>query len=443
MSAVAPAVAALLVIAVACSPLPLGTGTSSPSQDASRPQPAAQRGGTLVMSDFEYPHTLNPLTALTDLELRLGGLVFAPLWGFDNRLRPYPDLAREVPTTANGEVSTARERGSIAVTVKLSPGLRWSDGQPLTADDVLFTIAALRDPATAAPAPRGLDRLRGARRVSDSELVLTFDGVYAPYLELGAALFVMPAHRLASVPRSDWSQGAFFQRPDVGSGPFVASQAVPGDRVVFDANREFGSGQQAHRHRANLDRLVFTAQSGRSALLSALRGATADLGFHLGPDDLPALTGIATSSPMSLTGLRDESLAPHHGNNSATGQPPPWLNDRRVLDALDRAVDRSELVRQALAGTGAPARGVFPRALSGFAQGSRIPALRDLAGARRLLDEAGWSPGADGVRVKDGRRLQFGLMTVCGSVLDDRVMQLIQSEWQAIGVFAGTSCRSR
>jgi peptide/nickel transport system substrate-binding protein len=443
MSAVAAAAAALLVIAVACSPLPLGNGDSAASQDSYRPQPAAQRGGTLLMSDFEYPHTLNPLTALTDLELRLGGLVFAPLWGFDNRLRPYPDLAREVPTTANGEVKAARDGRSMTVDVRLASGLRWSDGQPLTADDVLFTLAAIRDPATGAVAPGGLERLQGARRLSSTELVLTFDGVYAPYLELGAGLFVMPAHRLATVPHSDWSQGSFFQRPDVGSGPFVVSEAATGDRLVFAANPEGGAGQQPVRHRAYLDQLTFKAQSGRAALMGALRGGTADLGFHLGPEDLPALTGIATSSPVSFTGLRDESLAPNHGDNSATGQPPPWLNDRRVLDALDRAIDRSELVRQALAGSGAPARGVFPRALSGFAQGSRVPALRDLAGARRLLDEAGWSQGGDGVRVKDGRRLQFGLMTVCGSVLDDRVMQLLQGQWQELGALAVTGCRPR
>jgi peptide/nickel transport system substrate-binding protein len=167
------------------------------------------------------------------------------------------------------------------------------------------------------------------------------------------------------------------------------------------------------------------------------------VGFHLGPEDLPALTGMAASSPLSFLGLRQESLAPNHGTNSATGRAPPWLDDRRVLDALDRAIDRSELIRQALAGAGAPARGVFPRALLGFSQGSRISALRDVVAARRLLDEAGWSQGSDGVRVKGDRRLQFGMMTVCGSVLHDHVMQLLQSQWQEVGAVASTSCRPR
>jgi peptide/nickel transport system substrate-binding protein len=443
MRAVAARGVALLLVLAGCSPIAPGTGTSSSGQDAYRPQPAAQRGGTLVMADFEYPHTLNPLTALTDLELRLGGLVFSPLWGFDDRLRPYPDLAREVPTTGNGQVRAAADGRSMTVDVRLAPGLRWSDGQPLTADDVLFTLGAVRDPATRAAPVSGLDQLRGARRVSDSELVLSFDGVYAPYLDLGAALFVMPAHRLGSVQHSEWSQGAFFQRPEVGSGPFVVKDAVPGDRLLFDANPQYGAGGQSHRHRANLDRLLFKAQSGRAALLSALRAGSADLGFHLSPDDLPALTGIATSSPRSYGGLRDVSLAPNHGRNSATGLAPPWLDDRRVLDALDRATDRSELVRQAVAGSGKPARGVFPRALAGFAEGTRIPPLRDLAAARRLLDEAAWAPGGDGVRVKDGRRLEFALTTVCGSALDDRVMQLLQGQWQQVGVLVNTGCRPR
>jgi peptide/nickel transport system substrate-binding protein len=439
---IAAVTAALLTLVVGCSPL--GAASSpSPAADVYQPQPAANRGGTLVLSDFEYPRTLDPLTALTDAELRLGGLVFAPLWGFDNRLQPYADLAVEVPTMANGGVRTTAGNRSMTVDVKLVSGLRWSDGRPLTADDVLFTLDAMKDPATRAFAPEGLDRVRDARRVSDTELVLTFDGVYAPYMELGAAVFVMPAHRLRSLPHSEWSQGAFFQSPDVGSGPFVVTEAAPGDHLVLDANREYAAGRHAHRHRPALDRLVFKAQSSKAALLNALRAGGADLGFHLAPDDLPALTGIAGSSPRSYTGLRDESLAPNHAANSATGRSPPWLNDRRVLDALDRAIDRSELVRQAVAGAGTPARGVFPRAISGFARGSLIPPLRDPAGARRGLEEAGWSPGVDGIRVKAGQKLQFGLLTVCGSALDAGVMQLLLSQWREVGAAASGSCQPR
>jgi peptide/nickel transport system substrate-binding protein len=188
---------------------------------------------------------------------------------------------------------------------------------------------------------------------------------------------------------------------------------------------------------------VFKTQTGKPALLTALSSGAADLAFHLTPSDLPTVTGIATSSPLVSYGLRDESLRPNHAQNSGSGQPPPWLNDRRVLDALDRAVDRSELVRQALAGAGKPARGVYPRALQGYAEGFRIVPSRDLQDAQRLLSDAGWSRGGDGVQVKGGRRLEFALVTVCGSGLDDRVMQILRGEWQEVGAAVTTSCLPR
>jgi peptide/nickel transport system substrate-binding protein len=434
---------AALLLLLSCSISGAGSGGSSPGSEGYRPQPAAQRGGTLVMSDFEYPRTLGPLSALTDLELRLGGLVFSPLWGLDDQLRPYPDLASEVPTTANGGVRTASNGRSMTVDVKLAGGLHWSDGHALTADDVLFTLQAVRDPATQAVTPAGLDRITEARRISDTELLLTFDGVYAPYLEIGAALFVMPAHRLRAVPHAQWSQDSFFQRPDVGSGPFAVLDAVPGNQIVFQANPRYSTRGLAHRHVPNLDRLLFKAQTGKPALLTALSSGGADLAFHLSPNDLPTVTGIATSSALVSYGLRDESLRPNHAENSGSGQPPPWLNDRRVLDALDRALDRSELVRQALVGAGKPARGVYPRALHGYAEGSRIVPGRDLQDAQRLLRDAGWSRGGDGVQVKAGRRLEFGLVTVCGSGLDDRVMQILRSEWQEVGAAVTTGCLQR
>jgi peptide/nickel transport system substrate-binding protein len=433
--------AALLLLS-ACSAFEGGSG-STPSPEGYRPQPPAQRGGTLAMSDFEYPRTLSPLSALTDLELRLGALAFSPLWGFDDQLRPYPDLALQVPTPANGGVKTAANGRSMTVDVKLAGGLRWSDGLALTADDVLFTLQAVRDPATQAVTPPGLDRIKDARRVSAEELLLTFDGVYAPYLEIGAALFVLPAHRLQAIPHAQWSHDLFFQRPDVSSGPFMVKEAVPGGQIVFQANPRYPIGGQAHRHTPNLDQLVFKAQSGKPALLAALRSRGADLAFHLTPNDLPTLTGMAASSPLVTYGLRDQSLRPNHAANSGSGQPPPWLNDRRVLDALDRALDRSELVRQALAGAGKPARGVYPRALRGYAKASRIAPSRDLETAQRLLADAGWSRGSDGVQVKGGRRLEFGLVTICGSGLDDRVMQMLRSQWQDLGAGVTTSCLSR
>src|SRR6266699_2393046 len=161
-----------LTATVACSGWP-PAAHPGPTPAAYRGAPPPRLGGTAVLTDFEYPQALSPLTAQTDLELRLAQLLFAPLWGLDPQLRPYPDLASRVPTPANGGARVSGDRRTTTVDVRLVPGLRWSDGQPLTADDVIFTWRALADPAVAAVRPDGFERIRAMDRRSATEVVWT------------------------------------------------------------------------------------------------------------------------------------------------------------------------------------------------------------------------------------------------------------------------------
>src|SRR5262252_4391899 len=285
-----------------------GAATGAAYHAVAPPRP----GGTAVLADYEYPSTLNPLTARTEAELRLGALLFAPLWGLDPQLRPYPDLARQVPTPQNGGVRVARDGRSMTVAVKLVPGLRWSDGQPITADDVIFTWRAITDPETRAASTAGFDRIRTMERRSDTEVVWTLDPPYPAYLLLGADMFVMPSHRLQAVAHADWLRNGFSQRPDVVSGPFVVSDAVAADHVVFATNRQFTDGRTAagaypdtrspFTHRPYLDHIVFIAPAGKTAEVQTLTARSADAGFHLLPDDLPDVQGISGSAPLVTTG---------------------------------------------------------------------------------------------------------------------------------------------
>ncbi len=410
-------------------------------------------GGTAVLADYEYPSTLNPLTARTEAELRLGALLFAPLWGLDPQLRPYPDLARQVPTPENGGVRVAHDGRSMTVAVKLVPGLRWSDGQPITADDVIFTWRAITDPATHATSTGGYDRIRAMERRSDTEVVWTLDSLYPAYLLLGAGMFLMPAHRLQTIAHTDWSSDAFFQRPDVASGPFVVTDAVAADHLVFSANLQYTDGRAAVgaypggaaalSHRPYLDQIVFMAPAGKAAEVRALTAQGADVGFHLLPDDLSDLQEVSASTPVVTTGLRDEFLNPNHAVNRGTGRAPPWVSDPSVLEALDRGLDRSALAAAAAAGAGRPARGIYPRALASFAPAVLLPHGGDVEGARRLLESAGWTPGPDGVRVRSGRRLEFSLTGICGRPDLDHELDQLRRQWLPLGVAVTTGCQTR
>jgi peptide/nickel transport system substrate-binding protein len=394
-------------------------------------------GGTVVLSDYEYPTALSPLVARTDSDLRTGQLLFVPLWDLDPHLRPQPDIARQVPTVANGGVVPARDGHSMSVDVKLLPGLRWSDGQPITADDVIFTWTALTSPANHLASSSPFSRIVSMERRGENEVIWREAAPDPTYLELGAGLFLLPSHRLQREAHGDWSGSPWFQQPDVVSGPFQVSDAAPGDHLTLVANPQYSDGRG---HGPYLQRVVVQAPPAKAAEVQALNAGAADVGFHLLPDDLQDLQA-PNAAPLVTRGLRDESLYPNHGVNRATGREPPWSGDPAVLEGLDLAVDREGLVRDLTGALGQPARGLYPQALTGFAAGPALPAGPSVDAARRLLDGDGWVSGPDGVRTKGGRRLAFTLLGICGRAGIDHELDRIRRQWLPLGADVTTGCQ--
>jgi peptide/nickel transport system substrate-binding protein len=429
------------------------------------------------MADWEQPGGFNPIGPITEGELRAAALLFSPLWGFDSDLSTYPDLVREVPTLQNGLVRLGPGGQSMTVDVRLVPGLRWSDGSALTADDLIFTWNALCDPATgAAPVP-GLDRIQSMERRSDTEVIWHLDsgaagrcggqaaapsGVYGAYLVIGAQLRVLPSRRLQGVPPVDWAR-VFFGRPDVVSGPFALGEVVPGDRITFNANSSYAAGRSwrgaysgrggagPFNHAPHLARVLLRIYPSKDAMLAGLRGGEADLGFHLSAIDLVDLRSMYESSATSDPGLRDEFLNPNHDVNTATKTRPPWvqpdgIEDPGVLQALSLAIDRRALAGQALGvDLGATvSRGLFPSVLRAYVDPSLPEPRPDLGAASKLLDDAGWrGSGSDPVRAKAGRRLEFQLLGVCGSASSQRELEYLKAAWAYVGAAVRTGCGSR
>ena len=439
-----------LLAACQTAPAPPSPAVSAPSGYIS--EPAASRGGSLVLGDWEAPDTLDPIHATTAGDLRVASLLFAPLWSLEPDLTLRPDLLREVPSIANGDVKAGADGVSMTVDLKLRPGLQWSDGTPITADDLIFTVEAICSAALPGRDPSGFDHIASQERKSASEVVWHFgprprgacglaadlpSGLYPALAALGPRARLLPAHRLAAIPASSWPADPFFQHPDVVSGPFLLKTAIAGRLIDLGPNPHFASGRA---HGTWLGGITYRFFNGKAALVAGLQAGEVDVGFHLLAGDGADLGGTAQSSFLTTPSLQGEFLSPNHGTNNATGLAPPWVGDPTVLQALSEATDRSALDTVAFGGRSTITPGLYP-ALLGL--GSATPPRRALDAARQALDGDGWKAGSDGIRSKAGRRLAFALLTVC----DSEPRQLEQSElarqWAEAGFAVSSTCQPR
>ena len=430
-----------MLLVIACQASPGTAGGIPPGPGTYSPQAAAVLGGTLVLADWEAPATLDPIHATTSNELRLASLLFSPLWGLDPRLRPYPDLLREMPSVADGDVRAAADGLTMTVDLKLRQGLRWSDGAPITADDLIFTV----DSICAAPVPAGgaagFDHIASQERRSETEVVWHFgprprgscglaedlpSGLYPAFELLGPRVRLLPVHRLGALPVPAWGAALFFQHPDATSGPFAYRGGVPGSLVDLVANPHYADGGSTFRHPPALAGVSYRFYNGKAAMIAGLVGGEADVGFHLLPGDVGELKGTPAALTIITPTLQGEFLNPNHTVNTATGRPPPWVADPEILRALDEAIDRPALNAAAFGGVASITPGLFPAAMTGY--GTAVAPRRDLADARRILA---------------GRKPAFTLLTVCDSAPRQLEAAELVRQWAEAGAQVTAACTPR
>jgi len=392
--------AALAVAVVTLTALP-GVGRGATTAAPARP--------VVVLTGTAFPAGLGVGVAADPIGLQAA--LWTPLVGFDDRLRPYAALAARVPTLANGDVRVTG--GGMTVTIHLKPGLRFSDGSPLTSSDVAFGLLVNLDAAIGNSF--GLDEIAHYVTPDARTVVLQFGDLYGAYL----AYALPPAlprryferkyhtsniHALALAYRRD----PYASPSDVFSGPYRVVEVAPGQRLTLASNPYF----TALRAAGTRPELRYTVLSyDESALAQDLRARDAgvDLALGLGPATLPGLRGLpglrVTTSP-SLT-------VEHLELNQAT----PVLRSLGVRQALQLVIDKRALVRA-----------LFP-ASSPYHGSSIGVSPYNPAGARRLLAAAGYATTSNGA----GRHVMLSLVTT-NDPTRQREADLIARAWAAIGV---------
>lgn len=359
--------AALIAGAAACSAPAGGTTAGSAGADSA------------VVGIANEPETLSPLLGYGKDG---NSKIFDGLLTRDADMKLKPALAEALP-----EVSA----DGLTYTYKLRQGVKFSDGAPFGAKDVVFTYKTILDAKTNNASKTELDAVEEVRAQGDG-VVFRLKYPYAPFAER-TVLPIAPEHIAGA---QDVNSGDFTTKP-VGTGPYVLTGWSKGEKLSFRANPSYWGGEPA------VKRLTMAVIKDDDVRATRLRSGELDAAIL--PPNLAktfARDKARTVFAAKSFDYRNVTLPTH---NKVTG-------DTAVRRALDIAVDRGAMVDKLLDDAGKPAYGPVPTGSPWFTAGTERP--YDLAGAKRILDEAGWKPGDDGIRAKDGIRASFPLWYTSG-----------------------------
>ncbi len=369
------------------------------------------RGGTLREGVAGNPQYLNPLLShYNDIDRDLAALLFNGLTTLDERGVVTPDLAERWEVSGDG----------LTYTFSLRQNVRWSDGAPFSADDVVFTMSLMQhDDYQWAPWLSALWKSVTITRLDDYTISFKLKEPFAPFLDY-TTIGIVPAHLWASYPVAELTNAQLNTRP-VGTGPWQVTQ-IDAEHVrlepnpFFDGPIPFLGGLEFH----------FYADTRRA--LAAFGRNEINAIAHLYPDDVKTALSEPRLNLFSST-LPGYALIYLNLGSSNT----PFFQEKAVRQALLMGLNRQQLIDEALQGQGLVAHSPVQPGSWAYDADIRTYAY-DPAGARQLLDEAGWTDSdADGVRDQEGKPLRFVLLTTDAP---DQVAigRLVSQQWLAIGV---------
>jgi peptide/nickel transport system substrate-binding protein len=371
----------------------------------------------LRFADAGDVNTLNPhLGQFADVGY-LSSMTMAWLVKWDEHNRPYPELATQLPDQQNGGVS----KDGLTITYHIRKGVRWSDGAPFDADDVVFSTHVVLNPANNEIGRLGWDQITKIDEPDKYTVIYHMKTPYSPFLETffstaGANPCILPKHLLLKYPNIN---NIPYNSMPVGIGPFKYQRWDRAQDVVLVPNPLYWRGQP------KLKEIDYRIVPDRNTVLAQLQAKELDL--------WPTTPGNYLARTQAIPGfsiLRQPGYYFGHLDFNITH---PVLRDPVVREALRMAIDRRTIRDKIGHGVGILQEVTTPVKAPYYV--STIPMVPfDVAGANALLDHDGWTRGPDGIRQRNGVRLELNFATSAGTPDADEQIELIRSTWKQIGV---------
>jgi peptide/nickel transport system substrate-binding protein len=378
------------------------------------------KGGKLIEGTISDMSTFNTLNSGDTVSTQIIVALMDGLLSISGTGQNIPMLAQSIPTvSADG----------LTYTFKLRPNLKWTDGQPITADDVAFTYNLIFAPDTKDFVSRYRANLEGYLQscvAKDPQtVVFTFSKVLASFLDTQCRWGILPKHVLGNVPLKALNTHDFFTKgPTVSSGVFKFNRWDKGQQVVLDRNDTYWAGA------AHLDQYILKVVTDAVVLAQQLKTGELDVG----QPDASQFDNLKLSTNITTQSFTNPGFVYYQFNLGPGTTGLKLFGDKTVRQALHTALDRTSMAKAAYFGQAVPADSVLPPTTWAYNANVSPKYPFDKAKAESMLDAAGWAKGSDGIRAKNGLRLAFELNTNAGNKVRESLIQIMQQEWKDVGV---------
>jgi peptide/nickel transport system substrate-binding protein len=343
-------------------------------------------GGTLAYGEYGRPATLDPITSNEMISLRLTELMFNGLVGIDEKQEIVPELAEKWDQSADGRTYTFFLRKDVTWHPK-----EGEEPKPFTADDVVFTYKIMMNPRTITPLKVRYEFIDRVEKIDDYTVRFTLK---RPILNALAkfSFKIIPKHG-PSNPDYLTRDDPFVQNP-IGTGPYMLKNVTSEREIVLAANDNYFKG------RPHIDTFIARPFADQNIMTQALMFNAIDMIVLVNPRDIPEIQGDKRFILQPYNAL-SYSFFGYNVRN-------PLLADKRVRKAFTYALNRQEMLDSFFNGQGTVISGPF--APGSWAYNLDVQPLPfDPEKAKALLQEAGFSRGADGIMEKDGKKLSLSL----------------------------------
>lgn len=410
------------------------TACNKPTQTSNNQQ--NPNSNTLKLLYWQAPTILNPHLSTGFKDTEASRITLEPLASFDNQGNLVPILAAEIPTPANGGIAADGK----SVTWKLKQNVKWSDGQPFTAQDVVFTHQFISNPKVGAVSAGAYETVKNVEAIDDHTVKVNFKDVNPAWslVFIGGEGTILPKHIYQAYNGANAREAPANLKP-IGTGPYQVVDFRPGDTVIYQPNPQFRQVKQLGFTKVELK----GGGDATSAARAVLQTKDADFAYNL-QVEAPVLKELEAAGQGKVNSnygalmeriiinFSDPNKVAPTGERSSVDFPHPFLSDRTVRQALALAIDRDTIAQQLYGIAGKATANFLVAPAEYVSPNSKYEYNPDQA--KQLLDQAGWKDtNGNGIRDKNGTEMQIVFQTAVNP-LRQKTQAVVKQGLQSIGV---------